>query len=140
MHVLKFLSVFLFAHICSASTSSVQVVNKSCPYSNKIIDAEQVLSYGVCCSNCVKKASSNLLEFIKKAKPNNRTCSFSAKPVRKIFSVGFCCSKCKKKASGQKILRLDLIKLSKTSLKGSQVGLFLSFYFDHYFSCLEETI
>lgn len=99
MPVIKFLSVFILAHLLIAASSSVQILNKLCPYSNRAIDTSQVLSYGVCCSNCAKKASSNITEFIKKAKPNNKTCPFSAKPNRKKISIGFCCSKCKKKAS-----------------------------------------
>lgn len=99
MSVIKFLPVFLFASFLFATPSSVQVVNKLCPFSNRSIDTSEVLSYGVCCSNCAKKASANIKEFIKKTKPNNKTCSFSAKPNRKKISVGFCCSKCKKKAS-----------------------------------------
>jgi bacterioferritin-associated ferredoxin len=99
MPIIKFLPVFLLAHLFIAASSSVQIVNKQCPYSNKAIDTSQILSYGVCCSNCAKKASSNIKDFIKKTKPNNKTCPFSAKPIRKKISIGFCCSKCKKKAS-----------------------------------------
>ena len=99
MPFIKFLSVFLIANLSLAAPGEVRVVNKLCPYSNKAIDSSQVLSYGVCCSNCEKKASSNIIDFIKKTKPNNKTCPFSAKPNRKKIFIGFCCSKCKKKAS-----------------------------------------
>ena len=89
----------LLSHFSYAATTSVKPVNDKCPFSMNEVDSAQVLSFGVCCTNCMKKASSNLLDFVRKTLPGNKVCSFSAKPVRKTLMIGFCCSKCKKKAS-----------------------------------------
>ena len=99
MSFLKLLSVFFILNTSLAVSNSLPPVNKQCPISSRNIDPVEFLSYGVCCSNCVKKASSNVKEFIKKAKPNNRVCPLSAKQIKKILTIGFCCYKCKKKAS-----------------------------------------
>lgn len=99
MSFLKLLSVFFILNSSFAETYSLPPINKECPISGKKIDPVQFLTYGVCCANCLKKASSNLKEFIKITKPNNRVCSLSAKPIKKNLTIGFCCYKCKKKAS-----------------------------------------
>ena len=99
MLLLKILPVFLIFNLSFAASITDLPVNKQCPLSGRNIDPAQSLSYGVCCGNCLKKATANVSKFIKKAKPNNKTCPLSAKPVRKKLTIGFCCSKCKKKAS-----------------------------------------
>jgi bacterioferritin-associated ferredoxin len=99
MELLRYLPILFISQLSFAVTPALPLVNEKCPFSQNPVDPSQTLSYGVCCGNCLKKASSNLVEFLKKAKPNNKTCPFSAKPVRKTIHIGFCCSKCKKKAS-----------------------------------------
>ena len=99
MLIVKLLPIFLICNFSFAELDAVKTVNSKCPFSNNKVDSAQTLSYGVCCGNCLKKAAANVSAFIKKTKPNNKSCSFSAKPVRKTFTIGFCCSKCKKKAS-----------------------------------------
>jgi bacterioferritin-associated ferredoxin len=99
MELLKYLPILLISHFSFAASPTPVLVNAQCPFSQNPVDPSQTLSYGVCCGNCLKKATSNLVEFLKKAKPNNKTCPLSAKPVRKTIHIGFCCSKCKKKAS-----------------------------------------
>ena len=99
MLIIKLLPIFLIFNLSIAEPNSGKTINSNCPISNQKVDSAQTLSYGVCCGNCLKKAAANVSAFIKKTKPNNKSCSFSAKPVRKTLTIGFCCSKCKKKAS-----------------------------------------
>ena len=87
------------SHASVVGVDSITLINERCPFSAKSVDRSQFLSYGVCCGSCLKRVSKDVLAFVKKTKPKNKTCSFTAKPVRKFFKIGFCCSKCKKKAS-----------------------------------------
>jgi hypothetical protein len=99
MRALLFLISLILSHVSVVGVESITLINDRCPFSSKSADRSQFLSYGVCCGNCLKKVSKDVLGFVKNTKPNNKTCSFSAKPARKFFKIGFCCSKCKKKAS-----------------------------------------
>ena len=47
------ISIFSFA------AKKAEPVNGECPFSGKAVKADKVLTFNVCCNNCVKKASSD---------------------------------------------------------------------------------
>ena len=49
------ISIFSFA------AKKAEPVNGECPYSGKAVKADKVLTFNVCCNNCVKKASADLI-------------------------------------------------------------------------------
>ena len=59
------LPIFICSIVLAASTVQ-KPVNVDCPYSDNKIKNGETLQFGVCCSNCLKKATSNLPEFLKK--------------------------------------------------------------------------
>ena len=49
------ISIFSFA------AKKAEPVNGECPFSGKAVKADKVLTFNVCCNNCVKKASSDII-------------------------------------------------------------------------------
>jgi len=96
--ILTFVSILSMALFFSAA-KKVSPVNSDCPYSGKSVKAEKVLTFNVCCNNCVKKATKDLKGLVKKVKANNKMCPFSNKPATKPVAVAFCCGNCVDKAS-----------------------------------------
>ena len=82
-----------------SAAKKVSPVNTDCPYSGKAVKAEKVLTFNVCCNNCVKKASADIKGLVKKVKAGNKKCPFSNKPAKKPVVVAFCCGNCVDKAS-----------------------------------------
>jgi len=96
--ILTFVSILSMALFFSAA-KKVSPVNSDCPYSGKSVKAEKVLTFNVCCNNCVKKATKDVKGLVKKVKANNKMCPFSNKPAKKPVVVAFCCGNCVDKAS-----------------------------------------
>ncbi len=95
---LTLFSILSMAFFFSAA-KKVSPVNTDCPYSGKAVKAEKVLTFNVCCNNCVKKASGDVKGLVKKVKAGNKKCPFSNKPAKKPVVVAFCCGSCVDKAS-----------------------------------------
>ena len=87
------ISIFSFA------AKKAEPVNGECPFSGKAVKADKVLTFNVCCNNCVKKASADVKGLVKKVKAENKKCPFSNKPAKKKVLVAFCCGNCVDKAS-----------------------------------------
>lgn len=87
------ISIFSFA------AKKAEPVNGECPFSGKAVKADKVLTFNVCCNNCVKKASSDVKALVKKVKAGNKKCPFSGKVAKKKVLVAFCCGNCVDKAS-----------------------------------------
>tara|TARA_A200000159_G_scaffold150587_1_gene160070 strand:+ start:382 stop:696 length:315 start_codon:yes stop_codon:yes gene_type:complete len=96
--ILTFVSILSMAFFFSAA-KKVSPVNSGCPYSGKSVKAEKVLTFNVCCNNCVKKATKDVKGLVKKVKAGNKMCPFSNKPAKKPVVVAFCCGNCVDKAS-----------------------------------------
>jgi len=90
------ISVFSFA---AKKAEPVNGENGECPFSGKAVKADKVLTFNVCCNNCVKKASADVKGLVKKVKAENKKCPFSSKPAKKKVLVAFCCGNCVDKAS-----------------------------------------
>ena len=82
-----------------SAAKKVSPVNTDCPYSGKAVKTEKVLTFNVCCNNCVKKATKDVKGLVKKVKADNKMCPFSNKPAKKPVVVAFCCGNCVDKAS-----------------------------------------
>jgi adenylylsulfate kinase-like enzyme len=82
-----------------SAAKKVSPVNSDCPYSGKAVKTEKVLTFNVCCNNCVKKATKDVKGLIQKVKAGNKECPFSSKPAKKPVVVAFCCGNCVDKAS-----------------------------------------
>lgn len=95
---LTLLSVLSMAFFFTAAKKATPV-NSDCPFSGKAVKAEKVLTFNVCCNNCVKKASADVKGLVKKVKAGNKKCPFSSKPAKKPVVVAFCCGNCVDKAS-----------------------------------------
>ena len=95
---LTLFSILSMAFFFSAA-KKVSPVNTDCPYSGKAVKAEKVLTFNVCCNNCVKKSSGDVKGLVKKVKAGNKKCPFSNKPAKKPVVVAFCCGSCVDKAS-----------------------------------------
>jgi bacterioferritin-associated ferredoxin len=94
-----------------AKATADQAVNSKCPLSGKAINASKTVSYngatvGVCCGNCLKKATadSSILDGkVTYDTAGNSKCPISGKPINASknvsfeTTVGFCCGNCKKK-------------------------------------------
>ena len=96
--ILFFVSILPMVFFLSAA-KKVSPVNSECPYSGKSVKAEKVLTFNVCCNNCVKKATKDVKGLVKNVKANNKMCPFSNKPAKKPIVVAFCCGNCVDKAS-----------------------------------------
>ena len=95
---LSILGVLAMVFFFSAA-QKVSPVNSDCPYSGNAVKADKVLTFNVCCNNCVKKASADVKGLVKKVKAGNKKCPFSKKPAKKPVVVAFCCGDCVDKAS-----------------------------------------
>ena len=85
-----------FSHLAGIITISIfsfaakkaEPVNGECPFSGKAVKADKVLTFNVCCNNCVKKASADVKGLVKKVKAENKKCPFSKQTSQK---EGACC-------------------------------------------------
>ena len=93
------LTAIITVSIFSFAAKKVAPVNEECPFSGKAVKADKVLTFNVCCNNCVKKASADVKGLVKKVKAGNKKCPFSSKPAKKKVLVAFCCGNCVDKAS-----------------------------------------
>ena len=76
------ISIFSFA------AKKAEPVNGECPYSGKAVKADKVLTFNVCCNNCVKKASADVKGLVKKVKAENKKCPFPTnRPKRRCLSL-----------------------------------------------------
>ena len=96
--ILTFVSILSMAFFFSAA-KKVSPVNSECPFSGKAVKAEKVLTFNVCCNNCVKKATKDVKGLVKKVKAGNKMCPISNKPAKKPVVGAFSCGNCVDKAS-----------------------------------------